>query len=70
MTGLTSIGSKSSENFIAVKSALVKFTDEYQNVFSDLNYFNYSLLKMEEQLKITYSKTPSIKTAIEEYDLL
>ncbi|KQC00387.1 caspase family protein [Pedobacter sp. Hv1] len=70
LAGIYSIGVRSSENFIVVKKVLEEFIEKNKNVLPNLNFLYYTILKIEENLKLKYSPTSTIKSAIEEYNQL
>jgi len=67
MEALFKIGSQSAENFQIVKSALIKFIDDYSGILGDLNYLEMSILRIEEQLILNQSAGSTLGLALQEY---
>lgn len=70
LLGLRNIGIQSTQNFITVKTAIEEFIEEYKHLFPDVNFLYYSIVNMEEQLKIKYIQTFSIEASLQEYNAL
>ena len=67
LDALYQIGTQSTENFKKVRTAILSFMKKYKNDLPNLQFLEYRIRSMEEQLNLQYTKNYSISEAIREY---
>ncbi|MCD8739683.1 caspase family protein [Mucilaginibacter roseus] len=70
LSALHNIGIQSSHNYLFVKTAIQKFIVDHEKNIANVNFLYFSIVQMEEQIKIKQTKNSNIEEAINEYNLL
>lgn len=70
LAALYNIGIQSDQNYIAVKTALNNFIEEFTGRLPNVNFLFYTIVRIEEQLKVKYMATYTVETALLEYNSL
>jgi hypothetical protein len=70
LSAFHSIGIQSSENYLAVKIAIEKFIVENITEMPTVNFLYFSIVRIEEQIKLKYTGSNTIDDALKEYSLL
>lgn len=70
LSALHNIGIQSGDNYLVVKSSIEEFISDYTNVLPNVNFLYYTIVRMEEQLKMKYISAYTIDDAVKEYDFL
>jgi hypothetical protein len=70
LSAFHNIGIQSSENYLLVKNALNKFIADNINTLLHVNFLYFTIVRIEEQLKMKYMAAYTIDDAVSEYDEL
>jgi hypothetical protein len=70
LNGLHSIGITSDTSFEAVKKAINDFIDRNKTNYPHVEFFHFNIAKIEEQLYMTQSQSPTIKESLAIYNSL
>jgi len=67
LKGLFAVGTQSTENFLEVNAALRQFIDQNTGKLPNINYLNFTISNMDEELRKKQATELNIGAALEEY---